>query len=734
MTFSASTCLSYTGTTTLTEPIRIFTLGGTFITQVNLSQITNCPFVLTGIPVGTTTIRLESQNKYCCNINLTCNDLCTTCNLDFNLYQTTEISRIVAGNLTGSCQSSITDYKINWYRSPDFITPVFTSGQGTLFTPYDHTHPLTGATSPMVLAGTYTPIIDKVKLNGLNYSYTGGSGFIQANLDCFEASTITVEPFTCGNGNGTSDLPNYTHRVQFSGASAGVAPLRLLSTFNLDPTTKYFAWKFEGQGIPDSLKISFNGSSNPNNPIILEWWTIGGQTTTNILPSVLQKSAATSNYLNKITSLMSLSRNVGDILTLEVIPNPTNFQTNWDFYFTCLNTDFSCSLGCLNSYLNSPYKIKLSSVTLTPQSCGRVRASYVISGCTLNQLNSLDITKYMQTSFSDVETNISNLGTDNTSSLKTAGATFTTGNTQCSVALPPSFNTCKPPTTNIIRFQKTTINGVGRINMEFSNLTDLDDYKRDFENAKNFNSGWNSNPTNINYYRYISLLVPSATGSTICGGDAGTTLSYKIHYSSEITTGFTATGYTLTMPMPTITNQMPSFSNCEIGCNEAVNDLVSIVNTDSTGTINNTVGFRTSNTGSRFFSPFGNRGLVSYSSNFPPVYSGISQDSAIINKNLTLTVPFSGNSFPYTPIPSLLSQTCNFSSIGETQFVGTNRESQNIYIYDYITVLTNPPNFTAFTIKANPIVNGRRTSTNYPVTVLTYSNGGVITSNPQYTY
>ena len=112
--FSASTCLSYTGTTTLTDPIRIFSNLNdiTPFTSVTLIQITSCPLVLTGIPDGTTTIRLKSADNYCCDIVLTCNDLCTTCDLAFDVYSTNLISRLVAGNLTGSCDNFISDYKI----------------------------------------------------------------------------------------------------------------------------------------------------------------------------------------------------------------------------------------------------------------------------------------------------------------------------------------------------------------------------------------------------------------------------------------------------------------------------------------------------------------------------------------------------------------------------------------------------------------------------------------------
>jgi hypothetical protein len=380
MSFSASTCLSYTGTTTLTEPISIYTFSDMLITAVTLNQITSCPLVLTGIPDGTTTIKIKSANFFCCDVPLTCNDLCTTCDLAFDSYSTSLISRIVAGNLTGSCQPSISDYKINWYKSPDFTTPIFTSGKGVEFIPYNYTHPLNGTTSPLVYSGTYIPVVDRVKINGLNYSYTGGTGFIQANLDCFNTSPIEVEPFNCTNGSGTSNLPQYTHRVQFSGASAGIAPLPLAATFNLDLTTNYFAWKFQGEAIPDTLKMSFIGSSYPN-PIILEYWTVGTNVVTAASLTTLPKSASTSLFISKVTFLTGLTRNSGDYLTLEVTPNQLNTQTTWDFYFTCLDT-FDCSL-CTDNYLDTPYKINKSTITVgSPSNCGERTIVYQLSGCT----------------------------------------------------------------------------------------------------------------------------------------------------------------------------------------------------------------------------------------------------------------------------------------------------------------------------------------------------------------
>jgi hypothetical protein len=115
-------------------------------------------------------------------------------------------------------------------------------------------------------------------------------------------------------------------------------------------------------------------------------------------------------------------------------------------------------------------------------------------------------------------------------------------------------------------------------------------------------------------------------------------------------------------------------------------------------------------------------------------YSGGSPGYMTINNSLNSTVPFSGNSAPYVQIPSLSSQTCDFSSVGQLINSGTQAQGKYIYIYDYKLVILNPPDLTAFSIKANTIVDGLITSTGYPVTALTYSGGTVTYYDPSYTY
>jgi hypothetical protein len=732
MPFSASTCLTDLGTVALGGTFNIYSnIGGytnPFQTNVTYSQLFGplCPYVMGNVPDGTTTIRIvDTFSKCCATIELLSNDLCTTCDLEFDSYQTNNISRIVAGDLIGSCDDEITDYRIFWY-GPDSTTNVaFTSGYGSSFSPYDLTHPLIGINSPMVQSGEYIPVIDKVNVNGLNYSQTGGTGYIQANLECFNATTVNVSPFNCNNGTVVGD---YTHQVNFDGASAGTTPLTLNSTFELEPTTNYFSWKFTAEDITDSLKITFYGSAY-SDPVILEYWTIGNQNiTTNVNLLTFPKSGQTPSFFSKVTSLTSLTRSPGDYLILEVIPNQNNTQTKWDFYFTCMDS-FDCNL-CLFDYLNTPYKIKSTSITGITGSCSSITVRFDVSGCTENSIVNSDIYKYQVTQLTGiVGTFINPVVYSPTGIINKETNLLDWNETACFYQYDTFINPqiCSLPNTNTIKFKKenTGPSGQGVIKMEFSSLNDLINYKSSYDMLLPF-SGTPSNPTNPDYYRWFGLDIPkNASSSTNCG-DGTTKLTYFFHYSSIVTTGTTGGLYTLNITMPTISNGLPPFNSCDINCQTYTNDVIYTINASSTGATN--VEDFTTNTGSRYVRPFGlSRKLVI---GVPTVKSATTVDGVYyLNTFLNSTVPFSGNSSPYTQIPSLSAVTCNnFASVGELS--GSWR---NVYTYTYRVELTDQNNVKSFRILASPIVNGARSGT-YSVVVATVDNGSLTYANPSYTF
>ena len=119
MSFSASTCITNTGTTEL-GPILYFysdvTGFGTSFGSDSTENLIgdNCPYIMENIPDGTTIVRIIDPVTNCgVDIVLQSSDLCNICNLNFDVYETQTVSQIVAGNLIGSCDDDISDYIIN---------------------------------------------------------------------------------------------------------------------------------------------------------------------------------------------------------------------------------------------------------------------------------------------------------------------------------------------------------------------------------------------------------------------------------------------------------------------------------------------------------------------------------------------------------------------------------------------------------------------------------------------
>jgi hypothetical protein len=673
MPFSAVTCLSYTGTTPLGGIINLYSdvdsFASAFTTNINLSAITGneCPYYISNVPDGTTQIRIFDISTGCyCDIPIQSNDLCVSCDLDFNVYSASTIGRLVAGNLTGSCEANITDYRIYWYNTGDTTTPIFTSGKGTEYQPYSFTHPLTGSSAIFAPAGTYIPIIDKIKLSGLTFSQTGGTGNIPAELDCFTATTVTVDYFTCDNGDGSSDDANYEHKVQFSGAAAGVTPQSLFSDFLFTGTTDYFAWKFCGFDVEDRLRLIYSGSAYAE-PILIEDMVIGGNLiNTNFDLNKIPKSADTFGnafYIKKVSCLTGLTRNINDTLRLEVIPNSANTQTNWDFYFTCLNS-FDQNTCILT---NKPFKISASTIDFTlDNDCNYISIFYKISGCSKN---TDDFSKYLINDSSGSILNGANYVDTNTytpNKILNVSTGFLRYNSPSS-----SFGTLKntipvcatPNPSNTISYSKYVSGGTGIIDMSFNNLSDFNAYYNSYNSvltgsdsfadaicsgSSGSYSGTPFDPSNIKYYRYYGLVIPSNTGSTNCG-DGTTQRSFRIHTSTVVTTGTSGTNYTLRITMPTIVNTItePCFSGL-------AQNFVFQINDASTGTTNNFTG--TTNVGSRYVDPFN---IVETFCTGTTTFSATTSIGYVdYPKYLNETIPYTGTT--PTIVPSLSAKTFNF--------------------------------------------------------------------------
>jgi hypothetical protein len=717
MPFSTSFCLTNIGSLPSNTTLSFYSNADgytvPFQTTVPLFSVTgnNCPFILNGVYDGTTIIKVESSIGSCCAvINISPNDPCTFCNLGFDVFSASTIGRIVAGNLTGSCSANITDYVIEWYETSNPNTIVFTSGQGTEFEPYGYPHPLTGINSYLVTPGIYKPYLRKVRLNGINYSYTGGTGTVQADLDCFETISVTVSPLTCSNGTLIND--NYTHQIEFSGASQGIIPSTIQQVFQLSPDTNYFAWRFWGYDIPDTLKITYYGSNYNNTPIILDYWSVGNNNTFNTTTSLTSfpKVSKTSNIspdrteaFNKVICLTGITRSINDYLIIDIIPNQLNNKTNFKLKTKCL-ISFNCDT-CFDNFYNNSMKIIQNSINYSEPVCNKVVVNLRLSGCSETQLSTSDLHKYSKTETFVEPKTMDYPGTSWGNGQYVINTPFQRNSSLCNgrVIQTPGNNFCGPSGTTVITFTKDNSGpgGIGKISMTFTNLSDFNAYYNSYLSTIIAAGGVPTDPTIIEWYRYIVLTTPEPTGPNDPCGDTTSFRTYNIHPTSVVTTGQTSSTYTMSLTMPIITDQI-SFNTCEVGCDAEVNSKINIINTSS-----NSASYSYENYASnRIQNPFNfvhySKIITSTDDNFSVSYN------VIYSKILNETIPFSANTngtFSY--IPSLSAVTCSFINYYRTSPIPATGELKYVRSYGQLRGLQrNPLNITDFIIEMTPITQG----------------------------
>jgi hypothetical protein len=674
MPFSSSICLTNTGTLPLGSSVDIYSNSDSysvpFQTNISLSLLTsNCPYILTNIPDGTTEIKFQDIVSHCCyNLPISPNNLCDLFGIQLSNFSSTTVSQIIAGLLVSSVGANITDYLIDWYGPENNTTIAFTSGFGTLFGPYQQTHPFNRISLP----GYYIPMIRQIRINNINYSITGGTGFVQANINCLSNQTVEVFPSIC-SGNRVEPVYLYSgyNNYYFSNTAAFNTPPESLSLgFDLDINTNYFAWQFRAYTVSDTIKISFNGGNYPT-PIVLEYYIVGDEFTdfnVFVTPKVIK--VATNGFFKKVTNISKLLRTENDFLTIEITPNPNISRTNWEIYFGCLNT-FNCET-CLDSL--APYKFIDSSVSITSLVCGQYSFNSNLSGCTNSVLESSDIFKYLTQSSSIAAPAALNSefygicsslnGQISYNSIDSSGSSFCGNYTVCAEdnsSCSQSPYNCDGAPGGFISFNKTnaTVGGPGNINMQFQYLSDLELYYQSYlNNVLRYGLGTPFDNTNINYYRYFSLVVPiipSNDPDRTCASDANNVAQYSIHTSSVVTTGITGNFYFLNITMPLMTLGI-TFNECDLRCLSNAETGVNAVNNISIAS-GNQYNFY-SNVGAKKLNP------ISDYSKLVKITSGptLLQRSAFLRLTdlVNDTIPMSGDS--YTIIPSLSAQTCDFSS------------------------------------------------------------------------
>lgn len=686
-----SICLTSLQGFSLTTNVDIYSNADGFTTpvytNVPVSSLygANCTFTAT-VPSGSTIIQIIDPIGGCDSfINIQSSDFCDNCNLRFSVFSSTTICRIVAGLLIDDCSgTTITDYIIDWYGPNSTTNIAYTSGYGNAFLGYNYTHPLENNTAIVAAPGVYFPQIRKIKINGLVFTQTGGTGSYLADLNsCLSGVTsqVSVSEYTCTNGS--SSKSQYTHEVHFTALANGAPPAPSTATIDLSSTTQYFAWAFRAQQVPDRLDFIFSGSSY-SEPILLEsLYTGQGGNIYNLnntfSATTVTKSGGTQfqRYIPKVTVLTGLTINNGDKIILVVTPNTQNPQTNWDLFFNACLTTFDCT-NCL--FDNQPnYLISGGTPIVTgPDNCGKYNFGYTMSGCN-NTFLSTDFYNYIFFSdYLNAQPEIFFHSPQTKYRLDigpTSYFTPTSFTPQLSVAnfQPILFecfigcyndnatfpNLCiNPPNTNYIRYTKfnTGLGGTGIFKMYFSDISDASFYWSKIQIVRNalFLSTpvYSLSSTDFGFYKEFSIRIPGGTavGDTPCG-DGNIPIEFHFHLSSVVTSGFTGGYYEIELTMPTIPNDIP-INSCD-NCRDSAQNICDRVNNSSTGfTID-----ITSNTGSRYvyiYDACELRFQTTYD------YEDVHEAYLSIPKYFNNTYMYSGT--PYSYLPSLTTELCDYTN------------------------------------------------------------------------
>lgn len=680
-----SICLTNLGSLNITSNVDIYSNvdGFTVPIYTNLPVTnlfgSNCSFTAT-VPDGTTVLEIVDPVLNCSTqINVISSDFCADCNLRFDVFSSNTVSQIVAGLLIDDCTgTTITDYVIDWYGPNSTTNVQYTSGYGTAFTGFSFTHPLTGSQAIFAQSGSFFPQVRYIKINGIVYSQSGGTGSVLADINtCLSANTINVSPFDCTNG--ISSKPQYTHEVNFSAQANGIPPIALDATFELSSTTQYFWFAFKAFEIPDTLTLTFSGSSY-SDPIVIESLKIGSGAelqssqlpTATFSPSVVTKSAGTwdQRYISKVLCLTGLTINNGDKIIINITPNQNNFQTDWSLFFNGCSTTFDCDHCFKNPSPN--FKISGSTIQIFTGSCDTRFIKFDISGCT-DAYFSTDFfngyffgNTYQLANFSNPYSPLVSPGLGQLTSsgflLGNSTNNFTVGVLTCgeSGACDQSCTPlCSSSNNNYIRYKKsnTGVGGTGLFEMFFSDINDFNFYLNKINTAINtlLNQCTNvyvNNSSFIEYFKYFKLRIPINVSGNLECGDGNIPEEYRFHISTQVTTALTSY-YEIKLTMPTITNLVP-IKNCE-NCFSTCDNVRIGINQNSTGTTN-IIDFVT-NRGSRYVNPI-ETWQVNQNISSQLEYTYIQQ--IYIPRYLNETFMYSGS--PLSIIPSLSAQTCDLDS------------------------------------------------------------------------
>lgn len=458
-----------------------------------------------------------------------------------------------------------------------------------------------------VPGGNLYPVIRYIYIDGFKYVsvYDGSARFSPDFINCL--NPITVQNINCGNGTLVGQA--YTHIINytFGGTASDLSTRTLNFDLNSGGTTKFFAWNFTGFDVPDTMKITYTGSTTD----VSSYWTVGSQEVTNYLST---PKIYGSTELKSVSNLTGTTFVTGDKLKIEVTPN-VNSNTNWTLKMKCITgATFNCANFPLGVNVVNPASISLTYVT--GETC-TYRLDYsVMSGNTL--FTNSDLNKYFTIAQRSYNINYGDINMYMSLNAASTGYTLYGAN---------SLGSCLAQVNTVTMIQSGNV-----ITLTFNDSTDYNYYKSSYYTltGNSYMNNYTSDNTNINHYKKIFLYMLSGVSC----GDVTQQYNAGFHMSSPVV--FDDTNKIITITMTNTTNYFAPYYN--VNCNNVYSRTQNTISYSTFSTNNIT-------TGIKYTSPFygwfiqGPTNVVLETSKIADNYFFV--HPTIINNVCNLTAPWS---------------------------------------------------------------------------------------------
>ena len=431
---------------------------------------------------------------------------------------------LTAGSLASNSGCTVGTYVIDWYLNTTGGTPSFTSGSAiSAATDVTVVQPFT---NEPVQGGTWYPVVRFAFLNGVKYTsnINLATSIVVYSPDLGTVvSPLCAESYNCSSGNSGSTYPV---SISYTNTTQNATQAQRSISWSLSSINKYFAWRFYGYTVYDTISISYVSPSG-NTTTQIENWVVGDDaSTTNLTsnPKVYNPQNGSGiylGYLAMVTPLTGFTYTNGDYLLINITPNPTISNTNWAFQAKCLTDSSSLDCGSLFNGNFAQYGYNVSGIG----------ASYNTSSC---YLTISGITRNGPTYTATTSNN--NFFKYNGSYVGSSVGTTVISPASVSAAVNASFQYPYYAYAYCTNQNSSTVitKSGATITLTFNDTTDYNTYKSQYTNAANSPNitNYTGDSTNLNYYKYFNLGILSGT---TCGDSLGDAYYYTTHITSPFT-------------------------------------------------------------------------------------------------------------------------------------------------------------------------------------------------------